>query len=625
MEFGLNKSILSLMRGARSAAPLIGRTVAITLLATGVLVLPGCKTSQTLTELLFDQNAQDTDKDNASRFLRNVLDSLDMTEELAQMLERETELEREVQNDEAVQGEDKSKDEVAKSDYDELSYSDSQTTESGSGTETSSSEKTGKNNGSSSKDGKKNSKDDGDDKKDAEGGASETGDEGDGTIYHGDGGTGDVYGEDGTYTELPDGVQTVVAFGECANMVVSFAGEHALAGADADFLSNSFIKTAYKSKDIANAKVIKTSSEGSIDVEGVIELEPDAILLSGTSYTLDKSDKAQLEEAKIDVVYLPAMTSATRIVKVADAIGDMFGNDTLSGDNARKKADAYISWHDEVVSSTKSINGGLAGSTNFDTGKGCSGPTGTYTLYIDQWDNATYYATPDDTLSWTDKKGVAVSKVGYKWSPMSYYLSAGGTQNVSATFKSPFYDTTALYYVWQFNLGRVPTVYDKNWSGRSVTTSALSNSGTSDLLVKASDGTTLGSEKFPYVIASTQTVAAKMKASVDNANKKGKGIYATYGTVTGTDGKGGIGFLSGSGQYCSAAISGSFDVLTNPCGLYSSWIDGSPESVLESVWISDINNDTSTLSAHIKDFYELFYDVELTSDQVKTIIAGAEK
>lgn len=575
--------------------------------------ITGCKSSDVLTELLFDQNAQNVDEDNASRFLDNVASSLDLTEDLPQLEKSEAaDLEREQEMDRSVQGDGQDQSSTPKTEYEPDAPKGEQAGASGNA----SADGTGKGTKRSTKSGKK--------KKPSDGGKGDGDGKGDGVVYKGDGGTGAVYNENGKYEDLPTGVQTVVAFGEYANMVVSFAGEHALSGADKDFLSNSFIKAAYKKKDISNAKTIPVSKKGVVDAEAVAKLGSDAVLLDGTSCKLSASGLDKLKAANIDVVYLPAMTSAARIKNTAKSIGKMFGKSTLSGDDAAAAADTYVSWHDSVVDDLKTENGGLAGSVNFETGASMSGTAPKYTLYLSQWDNATYSATPDNHKSWTDKNGVGISQVGYKWSPMSYYLSVGGTQNVSATFKQPFYDSTAKYYVWQFNLGRVPSVYDKNWSNRTVSVNKLSNSGTSDLLVKAEDGATLGSPSYSYVVARTQSIASKMKRSRDVGTSKQTGLYGIYKTVAGS-GKGGTGFLSATGQYCSAAISGKYDVVVNPSGLYSSWVDGSPESVLESVWINDVNDGTSKLSSAIKDYYELFYDVKLTSKQVKTIENGLKE
>lgn len=589
--------------------------------------LAGCKTSDVLTELLVDQNSNNVDEDSSSRFLENMLTALNLTEELPQLDNADTDLERDRTEQEAVDGEHKQQEQAAKAEYDNDASANGKAEVDSGDDQGATTEDSGKKQGDSSSGGDKRSDKRGKESKadDKKGDGDDGGNKGDQTVYRGDGGSGTVYNEDGSYDDLPSGVQTVVAFGECANMVVSFAGEHALAGADKDFLSNSFIKSAYKTKDINNAKTVKTAKDGTIDADYVAKLKPDALLLMGSSYKLSDAGKAKLKEANVDVVYLPAMSSATRICKVAKSIGQMFGKDTLSGDDVQQAASVYVDWHDDLVKSVKETSGGLAGQTNFDTGESVDGTTGNYTLYVSQWDNATYTATPDDHKSWTDANGVAISTVGYKWSPMSYYLSVGGTQNVSATFKAPFYDVQANYYVWQFNLGRVPSVYDKNWKGRTVSVGKLSNSGTSDLLVKASDGTTLGSSNYSYVIARTQKIAAKLEKSRDAGTKKQQGLYAVYKDVGGGGmDKGGRGFMSKTGQYCSAAISGSYSVKVNPSGLYSSWINGSPESALEAVWIADVNNGTSKLSSEIKNYYKLFYGYKLSKKQVSAIETGAQ-
>ena len=580
----------------------------------------GCKESDVLTELLLNQDSQNIDEDNESHFLENIVSTLDLTEELPQLEQnQDVDLEREQVEDQVTQGEDQSEDSTPNTEY-ESSVPDAAPAEQAeaSGDGDGDSDNDDSNNTSNKKSKKDKDKSNGDKGQPDEG-------KGDGTIYKGDGGTGTVYGDEGDYEKLPSGVQTVVAFGEYANMVVSFAGEHALAGADKTFLSNSFIKSAYKKKDIANAKTVVVDKEGNVDVDYILELQPDALLLDGTSYKVSASDKERLKEANIDVVYMPAMNSAAHIKRAAANIGKMFGSATLSGDDAQAAADKYISWHDELVKETQEGNGGISSSIDFETGEERSSTASHYTLYVSQWDNAIYTAKPDNVKAWTDKNGVAISQTGYGWSPMSYYLSVGGTQNVSATFKAHG-STSQSYYIWQFNLGRVNANAKKNWSGRSASVSLLSNSGTKEVMTKyevsSTEEVTLGSSKYKYVVARTQRIAAKMKKSRDAGTKTQTGLYSVYKQVSTGGGKTTSGFLSKTGDLCQSFITGSYDVLVNPSGLYSSWIGGSTESVLEAVWIDDVNDGSSNLTGAIKDYYKLFYNVKLSSKQVKTITKG---
>lgn len=578
------------------------RAICAIVLALGCAGLVGCKTSDVLTELLIDQTLDEVDETKDDFFVNNLLAALIDTENLPQLLEEETDLERDRVEETPVAGEQADPEPVPQTAYRETAES--------LGEAPAPSQQTGTapENGDSS----------GDVSTDAP-----TDEPQETDVYKGNGGTGTVYGQGGTYTELPTGVQTVVAFGECANMVASFAGAHALVGADAGFLGNSFIQSAYGDV-VADAQVVATDDvAGTIDVAAVAALEPDAILVQNNTYTLTEADVATLAERNIDVVYLPAFSSASNITATATYIGRMFGgsSETFSGKDAAAAANAYVALHDGIVNGLVQANGGLSSSINYDTGGTENvGAVSRWTLYIDDWDPAAYTATPDNMTSWTDALGVAISKVGYRWSPISYYMSAGGSNNNAATFKSPLYDVTADYYVWQFNLGRVPSGNDANWSGRTRSVAPLSNSGTSDLLVISQDGSaTLGSESFSYVIVRTQAIKASLDASQSQAN----GLYTAYGTATPTTGSSqGRGFLSGTGALCDSYISAPFDVEVNPTGLYSSWIDGSPESVLEAVWVNDLNTGGSSLDGAIREYYQLFYGYAVSDAEIQQIRAG---
>lgn len=574
--------------------------------------LAGCKDSYKLTELLFDQESSVT-LDMEDQLLVNVRDALNITQKLPALDMSEDVPETEDPNETPqLEGKDDIPDTTTVPQTEYNSYAESR------GAPENSPTPTGEGNSSSGRSSSESSQE-GDP---SSGGDQDADDPGNGRRYKGKNGTGETYDPGGVWEELPTGVHYVVAFGEVANMVVSFAGEGALVGSDYDFLGNAFIQEAYADRGIAQVPVVWTDpATGDIDVDAVIACNPDALLLANNTYSLTSDQAAALQEAEIDVVYLPAMSSATGITKTADFIGQMLGGplDTDSGKDAAGAAAEFIAWHDNTVNAQAQRHGGLVGTKNFNDGSTDGlGGSGVYTVYVDNWDfGATYTAMPGGGYVWSDPNGVAVSKVGWRWSPLSYYMQAGGAINNGALFKHSLYEVTHDYYVWQFNLGVVPTVYTENWNGRTLYTDPLENDGTMDLLVLG-DGDQdirLGSAAFPFVVTRTQDIANAFRASVDIATQVQSGVYALYSAG---------GFVAYDGTFADSYIASDFGIYANPHGLYSDWVYGSPESALESVWVSDLVLGTDDLPSALREYYSMFYGVELTDAQIEQIVAGAE-
>ena len=575
--------------------------------------LAGCKDSYKLTELLFDQESSVT-LDMEDQLLVNVRDALNITQKLPALDMSEDVPETEDPKvTPQLEGKDDIPDTTTVPQTEFNSYAESR------GAPDNSPTPTGEGDGKSGNSSKPSDSKEGDP---SPGGDQDSPEEGKGNRYKGHNGEGETYDPSGLWVELPTGVHYVVAFDEVANMVVSFAGEGALVGSDVGFLGNGFIREAYADQGIAEVPAVETDlSTGYINVDQVIACDPDALLIANNTYSLTSDQTEALKEAKIDVVYLPAMSSATGIVDTADFIGQMFGGplDTESGKDAAGAAAAFIAWHDNTVSAQAQSHGGLVGSQNFNTGdtEGLGG-SGVYTVYIENWDfGASYTAMPGGGYVWSDPNGVAVTKAGWRWSPLSYYMQAGGAVNNGALFKHALYEVTKDYYVWQFNLGVVPTVYAENWSGRTVYNDPLENDGTADLLVLG-DGNQdyrLGSDSFPFVVTRSQEITNAFRASVNAATQVQVGVYAIYAQG---------GFTSYDGSFVDSYIASDFGIYTNPHGLYSDWIYGSPESALESVWISDLVSGTDNLPQALREYYSMFYGVDLTDAQIEQIRAGAE-
>jgi hypothetical protein len=129
-----------------------------------------------------------------------------------------------------------------------------------------------------------------------------------------------------------------------------------------------------------------------------------------------------------------------------------------------------------------------------------------------------------------------------------------------------------------------------------------------------SDASHEGGLYYPYPVATTsggQTFVGKICAS--------QPLYCDIGRCN----SGQMSTLAGASPDTIAD-----KILVNPCGLCGSWIDGSPESVLESAWVANVMDcsaeSQSQLNTDIKDFYKTCYRYDLSDDQVNDILAGSQ-
>ncbi|MCD8376634.1 MAG: hypothetical protein LUD69_06795 [Oscillospiraceae bacterium] len=145
----------------------------------------------------------------------------------------------------------------------------------------------------------------------------------------------------------------------------------------------------------------------------------------------------------------------------------------------------------------------------------------------------------------------------------------------------------------------------------------------------------LGAEGFTTVIARDSETAQSLADSLSWQTNK------TTGTITATTavGNGSSDVINAlvtkvslpdtdavvSDPYAYSNLSGSCEICVNPTGL-GDWVDGSPESILEAVWIAwrvqgcyETQEDVEEI---IQDFYETFYHYTLSESEMAAILAG---
>ena len=211
---------------------------------------------------------------------------------------------------------------------------------------------------------------------------------------------------------------------------------------------------------------------------------------------------------------------------------------------------------------------------------------------------------------------MAIVRNGTDWSPINYYLEEAGVVNNGAQLSKKagtFYAGIPLNLnlfsdSTQVSGGNV-VLYNKGKNSF-----ARYGSGSDD-----GGGISLGEKKFPAVIVNSEETRAKLEGS------KNAGIWQNFGKTTMETGDNTVtdyGFVS-QDTLVRTFIRGDYEIYVNPSGV-TSWNEGSPESVLESIWAAyQIRGaDMDDVKDAIKDFYSTFYEYNLSGDEVKQILAG---
>lgn len=437
----------------------------------------------------------------------------------------------------------------------------------------------------------------------------------------------------------------VTAVGQAAVIVSMLGGtskKTPLVGADEELLENKGAQKVLANKGIASVKKVwkdDGTSEGDLDdVDDIVKLDPELCFVTEGEKTLtDKQEKALLKK-NIIVYVLPNMKSASKISYAVELVGKILkagGND-----GAGELASDYVKWHDDLVDKLKDKNKGLTGGFNFDKGKKASSDaTPLSTLYVSDWDYDAVYDDPNDYLE--SSQGVGIADLGYEEAPVTYYMSVGGVLNNAAA--GTFRDLSGYAApVWQFSLTKAPSAWG-NWKSidRGKASYALKGNGFDNaLLWSNSESAGLGTRAFPGVVVANQKMARAMERDAGDDH----GLYYPYPTAKSTHGgvitTSTVGFYTGSnlvdacigtsgGHTRSVLNDGSdveaYDIHVNPSGPFSSWTEGSVESVLEASWVQKTFRDSSyDLNADIEGFYSKFYDYSLASSEVDEILAGEE-
>ncbi len=416
----------------------------------------------------------------------------------------------------------------------------------------------------------------------------------------------DVYG---TPVNIPENVDTVAAVGELAIMILILSGPDRLAATNAD-LNSGLAATVYPA--LADVPALwsgsgQTSLSDSAFAE-LLEIAPDVVIEASGSTTMTDSQIAQLAEYEIAYLVVPAPTSPTNVSIIMTTLGTVLGDRSADGGaNAPQQAAEYTAWVNDLTQTVSQATAAYAAYSDSDTGESVAG---TYTLYVDAWDDDAYYRLYSDNYVTLSGYGCAVIRNGATTScrTLSSYLGLANVVNTAAQYGIT---PKAQYFTPLISAYRTMEV-----------TGNLADGQITDgqKLLEQSDGS-LGTENFSILLAADKHTAEAIAASKAEEN----GLWTVYPHINSGDGSfNSDGFLDEEGNLVRTQISGDYEIVVNPSGL-SSWVGGSAESILESAWAAwrffgAISEEQ--LRAYISDFYSLFYSYSLSDTQIDAILGG---
>lgn len=559
------------------------RLLLITLLC--MVALSGCRESQVIQQIIYDQASKDIDFQNELKVAQNTEDSQNQDQNLPEKEQEKTDKKTDEEHRASKKGEDKNKGEASDTKHDPNSKDHDD------------------NDSSGTKAGNKGNKDQASED-DSSAGASDN--PNDRQIYDGN----------GNVVDLPEQVNSVVAAGDAAAIAQMLGGKSIISGTSSSFTGSSLAKSVFASQNLGKAETLwegdGSSAMSSSNFNKLLKMKPDVCITVSGQGSFTDSQRAALKKNKIACVTLPALTSWDNIQDAVMITGDMIGDRSSQkgGVNAKKLASDYVSYGKDMISQVKGKTGLYTwNNIDFNTGKKNVHNTasdGQYTLYLSEWESASYTITTNKGASlYKDASGVAVAPQGYKKSPLSYFLSVAGVCNNGARFVR---DNRSEYAAVPFN---------RNVFQHKVTGSRSFYDDTNESFVRVKSGsedTGLGEKNFKSILVGSSSVKSKIQSSKS---------WKSYDRVTAnnvTD----YGFLAKDGSLITSYIRGNYNIYVNPRGV-GSWTKGSAESILETKWAAWKFHGAyseSQVKKEIKNFYSKFYRYKLSDSQVNAILSG---
>lgn len=468
-------------------------------------------------------------------------------------------------------------------------------------------------------------------------------------------------------------VTKVAAVGEYANMTMAIGGAGVLVAADSEFLGSAGAQKVFSESEwgfgsIAQAWTYDAQKDSyTVNMKKLLAADPDIVLVPSGVKLLSDSQQQQLLDKGIYVEEIAAFSTVANIKGDVQWLGESLEDGGVEG--AQSRANTYVKDYLKTdVNALISANGGLTTYGGIDYSQSKTSTKGdaevNWCLLVTGWDATAKIKHVPTGISAT---GIAIARGGYAWSPVNFYLSAGGVNNNAAQY--PF-DTRAgvnsdEYWVWQFNFAEVNPAtavtstrnLSANFGNAPSSTSYCLTAAPATFNTDQVPEAYLGEENFYYLVCTTRTAAQAIIAERDGNSR---GIYTPYPwqdadgtsvlkgaigpvntqtktTVTATIGGRNLGEAGANnrsvGQDNVSNGIDAYGVTTCANGLYCNWVDGSIESFLMAFWADDFYDTAGfepgdatyeRLEDEAVRFYREFYHYELTKADLAAIEAGRE-
>lgn len=433
----------------------------------------------------------------------------------------------------------------------------------------------------------------------------------------------------GKQVEIPVDVDTVTAVGDVALYVEMLGGDDRLLASSESFTQNTYAKTVFGASEVSDVSTLwtkrGTTAMTDVNFKKLLKLDPDVCFIVSGDTTFTDAQIKELGEWYISVVTLPKLGTTKDIQKAIDIIAEVLGDKSAETGkkNAPSVASQYKDWMDRILSSVEEKDHVFGGANKIDfdvaykkgyTQNDDCADTGSYTLFISDWDETAHYTVGTDAYVIFEGTGMAVARTGYSTSPLTYYLSLGGACNTAAIARNVFSEQD-LHVTTLF-----PTSFSITNSGYKKWD--LWNDYKEDFTKTTDNATRIGSSSFNKIIVASKDIKNRIDAEI---NASGYSLWKNYGfqNVNGTTG---YGFIYNN-TIVYSNMQGACETVVNPSGV-GSWTTGSPESPLEAMWASNIfsgDYDLTAIKSEISAFYETFYGYKPTDSVLTSILSGAEK
>lgn len=468
--------------------------------------------------------------------------------------------------------------------------------------------------------------------------------------------------DDAKETAVPSG-KRIAAAGEMANIVQMLTGElraddlkggdtaNYLVATDKNFQDSVADSGVYPGEGVDQASVAwdeTDGTEGGLDVSKLKKAKVDLVIYESGTDTLElengKSAKSKLENAGIETLAIGELNQDSDIVEAVDTIAESLADG--AGDDKNdivKKAAAWEDTHDETLDTMADYNGGwaLCKGSDFD-GAGKSSHEESDETAIE---TSIFWCTTD--VSWSgwdsskmDGKACGATLSDFTRYPAAHYLcasgvwdtgAAGGATNVAGqvstagitrenALKQLKNSNNGLYLCWAsvqgqegsldrsvvtypdaFGLKILDNDYTQGTHNYWYQLSPLS-AVNEDYAKRYDNGYYPGSDHFPGFIVRTE----EDKKAIEASESRDNGTWHYRGVKPSETLKN----MTVANRDDVPLLSGNPKVYLAPTGLLHSWLEGSAESFLLSVWArSSFYTDLSTSRAEsaAEDYYEDFY------------------